>query len=144
MPSYEIIFNFLSSQDIQDLMERIPYATWEVHPLHSGCRIGKLNDDSFVAGLKIHSNNFLGTLNSDFHILEIGLGGSVSDHLDSQSTSSRLNALISPAPFGGDFYLQNRYIGLYAGDAIIYRADQLYHRVSLIKKGVHYIWSVGL
>ena len=72
-------------------------------------------------------------------------GGYVNPHKDTLKSGRhmRCNILLHDATAGGIFYIQGEPVKWEPGDAIIYRADELEHRVSKVREGERYLLTIG-
>lgn len=152
--SYQVIFNFISPEEQEELFKLIDKLHWEKGRQETGYLKAAVpvNYSAIIQGLVVRSIQALDNtepraLTYDCYILKYEKGSFIPYHKDDalfESQHWRLNAIISDADKGGELNFEHRTVGFTQRDAVIFRPDLLNHSVSTVESGIRYVWSVGI
>jgi hypothetical protein len=84
-------------------------------------------------------------IGGDTIFLKYGFGGYMNPHFDKTGEGQhvRLGILLRDPYVGGILYVNEEPVQMRAGDAVIYRADLVEHRVSRVKEGQRFLLTIG-
>lgn len=152
--SYEVIFDFLSSDERKELLVFSEKLYWEEGRQGTGYLKAAVppNETDLISNLIMRSLKVLDrddplVLSYDCYILKYPPGSFIAQHKDDAPFGSRhcrLNAIISGSPHGGELYIERRKVELFPGDAYVFRPDIHMHSISPIGKEARYVWSFGV
>lgn len=155
--SYTTKFNFLSLEEKERLRRIANDIHWESGRQRTGYMkavINKNHDVGDIVSKTITAMAITARLDYcptkfDCYILKYPEGSSIPYHRDDAPFKSkhwRLNAIISsPDEYsGGELVLEDRYVEMFSGDAVIFRPDRIFHAVTKVTEGTRYVWSVGM
>lgn len=148
MNEYRIILNFLSPLEQEQLISYIRELEWKEQQADFGYLKQEVAEGKFEA-LKKRSGLVLGsdTVN-DCCVIRYPVNSYVPPHIDptpAEMEHWRINAIIQVPESGGTFGIESRNVDLLEGDAVIFQANTLRHRITTVYGGIErYVWSVGI
>jgi hypothetical protein len=149
MGEYRILLNFLSPLEQEQLTSYIRELEWKDQQEQDFGYLKQEVPDGKLEALKKRSGLVLGSEKlNDCYVIRYPVHSYIPPHIDPTPTGMehwRINAIIQASESGGIFGLESRSVDLLEGDAIVFQADKMRHRITTIYGGVErYVWSAGI
>jgi hypothetical protein len=149
MIGYQILFDFLSPAERKELLSYINEIKWD-KPQDFGYLKQEVLKGRFDLLIK-RSALVLGSEDQtidDCYAIRYPDRSYVPPHTDPTPAGMehwRINAIIQSSESGGIFGIEGRNVDLLEGDAVIFRADKLIHRIGTIYGSTErLVWSAGI